>query len=363
MDRLKRFIDCYIPTETCNFRCHYCYIVQQRKFNNVLAHFEKTPQEIRAALSKRRLGGVCIINFCAGGETLLSAEVVPIIRELLDEGHYLMVVTNGSLTKRFEEICQYPKELLKRLFFKFSFHYLELKRLNMMDRYFSNIKMVQNAGCSFTVELTPSDELVPFIDEIKAVCMERLGALCHVTIGRDDRTDGIEVLSNYTWDEYKKIWGQFDSELFRYKSSIFKVKQNDFCYAGDWSFYLNLMSGDVRQCYCGAFVDNIYRDISRPIKKSVIGSHCELAHCYNGHAFLAFGNIPGKDTTTFAEERNRVSVDGNEWLGTEVKDIFSQKLYENNHLYTPVEKKISEQQYQFQKVRRTLGQIKRAFIK
>ena len=33
MDKLKRFVDCYIDTETCNFKCHYCYIALLNKFN------------------------------------------------------------------------------------------------------------------------------------------------------------------------------------------------------------------------------------------------------------------------------------------------------------------------------------------
>lgn len=140
MDKLKRFIDCYIPTETCNFRCSYCYIAQQRKFNNKLAKFNYPPEIIKKALSIKRLGGICLFNLCAGGETLLSEEVISAIKALLEEGHYVMVVTNGSLSKRFDEIAQFDPKLLKRLFFKFSFHYLELVRLNLMEQYFNNVK-------------------------------------------------------------------------------------------------------------------------------------------------------------------------------------------------------------------------------
>ena len=77
MDKMKRYIDAYIPTETCNFRCHYCYITQQRKFNNKLAKFDYTPEFIAKALSQKRLGGPCLINLCAGGETLLIEELIP----------------------------------------------------------------------------------------------------------------------------------------------------------------------------------------------------------------------------------------------------------------------------------------------
>lgn len=338
MDKIKRFIDCYIPTETCNLRCHYCYIAQKRKFNTKLAEFSHSTETIRKALSKERLGGICLINMCAGGETLLSEEVLPVIKSLLQEGHYVMIVTNGTVTKRFEEIAQWPEKLLKHLFFKFSFHYLEMKRLNMLECYFSNIQKMNEAGASFTVEVTPSDELIPYIDELKAVCLQYLGALCHITIARDDRKAGIDVLSKYPFEEYKTIWGQFDSELFRFKSEIFYKHRDEFCYAGDWSAYLNLDTGVLRQCYCGNVIDNIYENIDTPIHFEAIGKGCTIPHCYNGHSFLTLGDIPKLHTPTYAEIRNRMCKDGSEWLKPEMKALMSSRLYESNVEYNIIKK-------------------------
>ena len=48
-----------------------------------------------------------------------------------------------------------------------------------------------------------------------------MGTLCHVTIARNDLTNGIDVLSKHSYEDYKKIWGQFDSEFFNYKASVF----------------------------------------------------------------------------------------------------------------------------------------------
>lgn len=338
MDKIKRFIDCYIPTETCNLRCHYCYIAQKRKFNAKLAKFSQSAETIRKALSKERLGGPCLLNMCAGGETLLSEDVLPVVKQLLLEGHYVMIVTNGTVTKRFEEVAQWPKEQLSHLFFKFSLHYLEMKRLNMMERYFANVQMVKDAGASFTVEITPSDELIPYIDELKNTCQKYLGALCHVTIARDDRTNGIDILSDYSFEEYKKIWGQFDSELFRFKSEIFYKHRDEFCYAGDWSAYLNLDTGVLRQCYCGKVIDNIYENIDSPIHFEPIGHGCTLAHCYNGHAFLTVGDIPELETPTYAQTRNRICADESEWLQPEMKAFMDSKLYETNKEYSFIHK-------------------------
>jgi len=304
-----------------------------------LVHFSKTPQEIRRALSVKRLGGICLVNFCAGGETLLAEDVLPVLRVLLEEGHYVMVVTNGTLTKRFEEIAMFPPELLKHLFFKFSFHYLELKRLHWIDRYFANVELMRGAGCSFTIEITPNDEIISCIDEIKTLCMNRLGALCHVTIARNDKTDGIEVLSSKNWEEYQHIWREFNSELFSFKSEIFYKKRNEFCYAGDWSVYINLSTGDMHQCYCGKRLCNIYEDIDKPLTFEAIGNNCTIAHCYNGHAFLTLGDIPELETITYAQTRNRIDVFGREWLQPEVKDFMSQKLKDNNEEYSKNKKR------------------------
>lgn len=338
MDKLKRYVECYIDTETCNFKCHYCYIALLNKFNKKLVKFSRSPEEIRNALSKERLGGTCLLNFCAGGETLLSDDVIPVLKVLLEEGHYVMVVTNGSLTKRFEQIKEFNKELLERLIFKFSYHYLELKRLNMIDRFFNNIKMMRDAGCSFTLEITPSDELIPYIDDVIKISEEKLGAKPHCTIARDDRKKTIDVLSKYDFEEYKKIWSKFDSNLFDFKKNIFYIKRKEFCYAGDWSIYVNLSNGDMKQCYCGRTIDNIYKDVTKPLKFEAIGKNCSLAHCYNGHAFLVLGDILELKTPTYASLRDRECKDNTHWLSKKMYDFMSQKLFDNNKEYNEKEK-------------------------
>jgi hypothetical protein len=256
------------------------------------------------------LGGKCLINLCAGGETLLSESLIPVIRELLEEGHYVMVVTNGVLTSRFDRIVEFSTHLLKHIIFKFSFHYLELKRINKFDVFFGNIHKVRKAGCSFTLELTPNDETIEYINDIKTICMEEFGSLCHVTIARDDRDKKIPVLSKYTFNEFKTIWGTFNSDLFDFKTKIFYKNRQEFCYAGDWSCYLNLVTGELRQCYAEKFLQNIYVDIKDPIRFLPVGTGCRIAHCYNGHAFLSLGVIPELDTPSYSELRNRYPILG-----------------------------------------------------
>jgi organic radical activating enzyme len=326
---VKRYFECYVPTTTCNLRCHYCYITQSRQFDNKIAEIPYSAGHIRKALSRERLGGECLFNFCAGGETLL-ADIVPYIAALLAEGHYCTFVTNGLVTKRIEEFAALDPALLGRLMFKFSFHYLELKRTNQMDRFFDNINRMKKAGASFTVEITPSDELVPHIDDVKAVCMKKLGALCHVTIARLDTDRRIPVLSRYPFEEYQKIWGAFDSPLFDFKAVIFYKKRREFCYAGDWSCYLNLGTGDLSQCYFGSFLQNIYRDVEAPIRFAPIGTMCRYPHCFNGHSFLTLGVIPELDTPSYCALRDRAASDGEAWLREPLKSFISGKLKDSN---------------------------------
>ena len=337
MKRIKRFIDCYIPTETCNLRCHYCYIAQKRKFNNILAHFSHSLEEIQHAFFIERMGGVCLINLCAGGETLLSSEVLPVVRCLAELGHYVMIVTNGTLTNRFVEIANFPENVRSHIFIKFSLHYLEMVRLNWLNRFADNVILMKKNNISFTVEVTPSDELIPYIDELKDYCISNFGALCHVTIARDDRTGGIDVLSSLDYESYKKVWEVFDSDMFKFKTEIFYKKRKEFCYAGDWSIYVNLETGVIRQCYCGKVIGNIY-DFSKPICFEAIGTKCSLPHCYNGHAFLTIGDIPEINSTTYDLTRNRFCSDGTEWLQPEMKAIMHSRLQESNKEYGIIKK-------------------------
>jgi hypothetical protein len=72
-DKIKRFLDCFIPVLTCNLRCHYCYVTQRRMFSASLPKFPRSPKYIAKAISVERLGGHCFVNLCGGGETLLIA--------------------------------------------------------------------------------------------------------------------------------------------------------------------------------------------------------------------------------------------------------------------------------------------------
>jgi len=340
MEKMKRFIDIWVPVTTCTLRCHYCYITHNRLFGNKLPNFKYGVETFRKGLSKERLGGVCMINLCGGGETLLPPEMPQYIRALLEEGHYVMVVTNATVDRAFDEISKFPSELMKRLFFKFSYHYLELKKKNLFDKFFGNIRKVVDAGASFTLEATPSDELIPYIDEMKELSIKEVGAVCHVTVARDEHDlSTIPILSKMTPDEYYKTWSVFNSEFFEYKFSVFSEKRKEFCYAGDWTLFLNMGTGILQQCYCSLYNQNIFDDVAKPINFKAIGHFCQQPHCFNAHAFLTFGAIPEHNSPYYDIIRNRKRQDGTEWLGEDMKSFMHQKLKDNNQEYDEEKKK------------------------
>lgn len=107
---------------------------------------------VKQAFNKTRLGGLCMVNICAQGETMLPPQMIEIIKSILENGHYVMVVTNGTLKKRFEEVCSFPEELRKRLFFKFSFHYLELMPLSpnsYLEKGYEVYGMIRRSSVDF----------------------------------------------------------------------------------------------------------------------------------------------------------------------------------------------------------------------
>ena len=328
-DRLKRYFDIFVPVTTCNLQCNYCYVTHHHLASAEVKPLNYSLSHIRKALSCERLGGTCLLNFCADGETLLAPYIVKLTRELLEEGHYVMLVTNGLVTKRIKELTEdIPVELRKHLILKISFHFMELKLKGLLDKYFANVSLIERSGISFTVELTPTDDEIPYIEEIKEVCVKNLGALCHLTVARDERKPGIPILSALSREEYIKVWGQFDSPLFDFKMRIFGEPRKEFCYNGLWGGCISLETGSISQCY-GLRPTSIFDNPSAPIDFCPIGG-CEKAHCYNGHSWLTLGMIPELVTPAYVEMRDRVTVDGRHWVGEDMRKFLSQKLSENN---------------------------------
>ena len=325
---IVKFFDVYTPCTVCQFACSYCYIRQRPAVEREIGALPDK-ELIRAAFSKERMGGSVLLNLCAAGETLLSPEIPGIVKELVDEGHFFSIVTNGITTKAFDKLLGLDIPM-DHLFFKFSFHYLELMRTKTLSVFISNVQRVAASGASYTVEMLACDEYAPHIEEIQKICMDSFGALPHLSIPRDDRTAGIDLITDMPIPEYKRKWNGFSSELFRFKMELLHKKRTEYCRAGEYSYVVNLQNGEIRQCLAHAVIGNLYQDLDKPFPVRPVGKACVLPYCYNGHVFLALGDIKTYFAPTYYEVRNRVTKKGGEWVRGKIKDIFSGRLYETN---------------------------------
>lgn len=325
----RRYVDFGVPFNACNLNCHYCY-VQQREDKRGRGHVSDTHlkysiEHIVKALSVERLEGVCIINLCAAGETLLPPYISELITSFLKEGHYVTIVTNGTLTEKFNEISLFDTDLLERLFFKFSFHFLELKRTNLMDTFFRNIQLVKKMGASFSVEFCAADELEPFIDEIMGVCMKNIGAYPHLVMPRVDDTKNL--LSKHTLEEFVEIWRIFDSALFDFKVTYWGEKRTEFCRSGEYMFLINGGNGNYSKCYKQGVMQNIFENITQPIIFEPVGHDCKMPHCFNSHFFLTTGCIDEIHDVSYTDIRDRVDANtGEHWLNPIMRELFSHRF-------------------------------------
>ncbi len=354
MDKIKRLLLIAIPTSICNFRCSYCYLARRPvSYQGEQAQMLYTPQQVAHALRPERLGGLAFMNFCADGETLLSKDIDKYILELVKLGHYAEIVTNATITPVIDKILSWDKELLKHVSFKCSFHYIELKNKNLLDTFASNVNKIWQAGASANIEITPSDELIPLIDEVKEFSMQHFGALPHLTIARDDATDSIEYLTGLPMEEYDSIWSQFDSDFWKFKKTIFKKPINQYCYAGEWSLLINLANGNTVQCYRSNYSQNIFKNADEPINFRAIGK-CREPHCYNGHALLTLGCVPYFTEVKYGDIRNRIKSDGGQWIQPELLNFFNSTLIESNEEHNFIKKLINRQRSYYSVIKRRL---------
>ena len=346
MEKINKLILCKLPNEVCNLKCEYCYISQINEWKNP-STLKYTPKYMAECLSKKRLGGTALINLTGEGETLLNPYIVDIVREFLLQGHFVEVVTNGLLFQKIEELLNLPEALVSRLFFKLSFHYKELLRLGKLDLFIDVVNMIKKSKASFTIELMAYDGIEKNLKDIQSVCNENFGAMCHVTVGRNDKDRNKGLLTEHSKEEYYNIWKTFKSQMFDFKMKVLGIKRKEFCYAGAWSLSINLYTGQAQPCYWQPYNQNVFEDINKPIKFMPVGKGCTLPYCYNAHAHMTWGVIPSLKTPCYCIMRNRTCSDGSEWLKENCKEFFQTKLEETNKKYTKFNEIFYQVRYPF----------------
>ena len=329
---MKRFFECLIPVTSCNLKCEYCYVIQRHNRLMQMPKFDYSVDRIIEALSMERLGGACYFSICGAGETMLPKETLEITRGLIENGHYVNLTTNGTITNRIKEISSWPKEITSHLHIAFSFHYLELLKHNLLGTYFENVRMARAAGCSILVQINLYDGYNDHWDTIKDLCIKEVGAPPQVAATRDENSEVFKFHTSGTTEEYIKRGKEFDSPLWDFTIENFNNKHNgQFCYAGQWSGTLNLCTGILTGCYGQGITQNIFEDISKPIKFRAIGKNCCKKFCMNSSHFLSLGCIPDYKTPTYASLRNRKVAN---WYNPAMEKFLSERLYDSNERYS-----------------------------
>ena len=325
MDKVTKFVECLVPISHCNLKCSYCYVIQENRRGTTELPFRCSPEKIGKAFSPMRWGGLMMVNLCGYGETLMPNEMPDIIYNILLQGHYVNVTNNGTMSKRFDEIVEFPKELLSRLCFAFSLHYIELKKTNMLQTFVNNVNKIRKSGCSYLIQLNLADEYIEVLDEIKSFCSQEFGFLPQVALTRKE-DNNYSIYSALPEEQYVAIGRGFNSPLFDFTYKNFRVKRKEFCYAGEWSFKLDLATGDLKSCYFSRPHYNIYDNINEKIKTSIIGSNCRCDYCINSSHFLSLGVIPEIDCPTYVYLRDPNNVTYTDCM----RAFLDQKLYDNN---------------------------------
>lgn len=335
MDQIKRFFECMLPVSICNLHCSYCYIIQENRRNMEKAKLQYSPAHIAKALRPERVGGICWISICGAGETLVQDEAIDIVTLLLKEGHYVNITTNGTLSQKFDRLIKQCKTNITHLHISFSLHYLELQKKHLLDTFFENVKKMRAAGASILVQLNLCDEYIPYIDQIKEICVKHVGAFPQVALTRDESTRPMKIFTSLTPEQYYQYGSLFQSDLFGFTYDNFNVKRHEFCYAGDWSGVLNLQTGWLSKCYANPEGQNIFEDLNKPILFEAVGKNCRNNYCVNSSHFMSLGIIPSLKTPTYANLRNRR---GANWYSDEMEHFLNSKLKNSNKQYNFVQR-------------------------
>ena len=322
-EKIERYIQGAVLTNGCNLACDYCYLKLQGHKNKG-CQFVYSFDVIEKAMSKDRWG-VSLISLTGDGETLLDRNVVELANILLNNGHFLNIVNNGTQTNNLRYfINSVDADKRQKVMFTFSLHYIELKRRGLLDTYFNNIKMVRNAGCSIFIHLVLAEQYLKMLDEIKTACMSYIGALPHVGLVRDESDMQSRKLAvKMNEDDFFEIGHSFNSSFFGIQEYLYKKgKIKDYCYAGQLGILLNFSSGNARQCMCNTKGYNVFEKPNEPIRFEAVGHNCSAPWCFCD-AFQILGMIPQLGLSGYADAFNGNRKD---WATDYMKEALNVKL-------------------------------------
>lgn len=302
---INHFFECLVPISKCNLHCEYCYVIQENRRNTKTSSLQDAVLKWKKAIREERIGK-SFFSFCGYGETFLAGkDFLQIIFDTLDCGHIVNITNNGTITSAIDYLIDLPSEMQRRLLLSFSLHYDELAERNLLDVFAENVNKIRNTEISCFVQINLCDSYANKSSEIKAFCLEHFGCLPQVAVTRRENGSKFSIYTDGTVENYVEIGKTYNSKLFEFTFNNFNVKREEFCHAGEFSYKVDISTGDIQRCYFEGSFMNIYDDLDCSIPAKPIGKHCGLAYCVNSSHFLSLGNINNFTTDSYVDLRNR----------------------------------------------------------
>ncbi len=323
---MKKYIGISIPENICNLDCMYCYLqlIPYRRYININRKNPHSAKFIRWRLRREVLGGSCLIGLTGAGETLFADHFEEVCLELLKEGHYLHIVTNGIPKDKIERLLDAAGDYAGNIIFKLSFHYLQLLEKKMLPIFVETVRLIEASLASYTIEVMPHDELIPYIQEILDFSLHNFGAYPHLTIGRDEK-DGAKLLTKQTYTQFYHTWKVFESVMFDMRMDLYMRKGKN-CQAGEKSLFMDLYTGRLSRCIFPESIGNAYFDGIENLNIAKVGDYCPMNYCFNCHVYAALGVLPVSDVPTYMTIRDRKKEDGSHWIKENMRRYLNIKL-------------------------------------
>lgn len=344
MMKIQKYINVDLSGCGCNLKCSYCYLRQRDYCFDVDHELKYSIDTIKKACSIERIGGVALFAIVGDGETLMPDYIIDLIFAIIDEGHYVTVLTNGTISKKIQDIVnRLEVENKKDKFcFQFSLHYFELVKANLLDKFFDNIHYTQEHGISFVVKTVLGEEFnAENAKEFIELTKEKIGGVPQVSIARNDSSMEKNICTNLTDEEYFAMGDLFESELFELDKSELQVRREEFCYAGLWVFFVNFTTGICTECLGNRDNSfNFFENLDKPLTLYPVGRRCKMKYCQCCN-FQAWGLIPERTVPTNKDIYDR---EGTKWLTDSFIEVFSTKLFETNKVFSEKEKEENDLQ-------------------
>lgn len=245
-------------TRECNFNCEYCFYPR----SNITT--KKNNPDFQAVLNfLKNEKFIYRIGF-TGGEPFLVPEFIDFAGDITKAGHYISVNSNLSTNNITEFIEKADHD--KIIFIHGSFHFKELEKRELTERFFRNAELFIQAGINLKCEAVSYPGYEYLCDKVMKLFNKR-GIVINFApyIGF---YEGKWFPDSYT-DEEKNIF-----ELNGYDIDMYEQK-GEICNAG-YSAAVADTDGDIRKCFnSGVKTGNLYKEVTWGNEPEI----CQMKKC------------------------------------------------------------------------------------